>query len=127
MLDGLIKEGYSAEDIAQITGRHPVAVRRMLPAGYKPTKHLDTPYGLTDKTDALRVKLGGIIASMTEKGLSRKRIGELTGLNKRQSYAAERRPFNYDYTLSQIERVLAYDTTTNRHLAILEANAKDEG
>lgn len=127
MLSKLIKEGYGAEDIAKILGRHAVAVRRLLPKDHKVTKRLNGPYGLTDETYALRAKLGMIVASMTEKGLSREEIGELTGLNKRESFRAEQRPFLHDWTLSQIERTLAYGSTTRRsRLEILDADAEDE-
>jgi hypothetical protein len=128
MLSKLVKERVHPEDIAIILGRHPVAIRRMLPKNYNPKPRLTTPYGLTEQTDALRARLGGILARMSEKGLSRQQIGELTGLNKRESYRAERRPFLHDWTLSQIERTLAYDDQTGtRRLQILESDAKDEG
>lgn len=123
MLSKLIKERVHPEDIAVILGRHPVAVRRLLPVDYKPKARLSAPYGLTEETMALRAKLGSIVAEMSEKGLSREQIGELTGLNKRESYRAERRPFNHDWTLSQIERILAYGTTGKASLQILEPDA----
>ena len=114
------------EDIAIILGRHPVAVRRLLPVGYDPKPRQAAPYGLTEQTTVIRARLGGIIASMSEKGMSRERIGELTGLNKRESHRAERRPFNHDWTLSQIERTLAYDTQFgNAYLEILDASSPD--
>lgn len=126
MLSKLIKERVHPEDIAVILGRHPVAVRRLLPKGYKPKRRLALPYGLTEETDALRAQLGGIIAAMSEKGLSRQEIAELTGLNKRESHRAERRPFAHDWTLSQIERTLAYGSIGTRRLQVLEADAEDE-
>lgn len=109
MLSTLIKDRVHPEDIAVILGRHPVAIRRVLPKGYNPKPRQSQPYGLTEKTDALRARLGGIIAAMSEKGLNREQIGELTGLNKRESYRAERRPFRHDWTLSQIERTLRWE------------------
>lgn len=127
MLSTLLNEGYGAEDIAKILGRHPVAVRRLIPNDHKVTKRLRTPYGLTDETYALRAKLGLIIAEMSEKGLSREEIGELTGLNKRESYRAEQRPYSHDWTLSQMERTLAYGSKTGRsRIEILETDAEDE-
>ena len=64
---------------------------------------------------------------MSEKGMSREKIGEITGLNKRESFRAERRPFNHDWTLSQIERTLAYDRKFgNARLEILELHDPDE-
>jgi len=125
MLSKLIADRVHPEDIAVICGRHAVAVRRMLPKGYQPKARLKTPYGLTDETAGLRARLGGIIAAMSEKGLTRERIGELTGLNKRESYRAERRPFAHDWTLSQIERTLSYEAGTGR-IHILDADAEDE-
>ena len=126
MLSTLIADRVHPEDIAKILGRHPVAVRRLLPERYRPKPRSATPFGLTDNTMALRAKLGLIIASMTENGISREKIGELTGLNARESYRAERRPYNHDWTLSQIERTLAYGTTSNSRLEILDINAEDE-
>ena len=105
----LIADRVHPEDIALILGRHPVAVRRLLPKGYDPKPRLDSPYGLTDNTYALRAELGTILMTMTDKGLTREQIGEITGLNRRESYAAERRPFKQDLTLSQIERILAWE------------------
>jgi hypothetical protein len=124
MLSKLIEDKVHPEDIAIILGRHPVAVRRLLPEGYDPKPRLSLPYGLTEQTMGLRAKLGSIIASMN---MSRERIGEITGLNKRESYRAERRPFSHDWTLSQIERTLAYDSKSgNSRLEILEPDATDE-
>lgn len=123
MLSKLIKERVHPEDIAVILGRHPVAVRRLLPKDYKPKRRLTTPYGLTDETLPLRATLGGIIASMN---MSREQIAEITGLNKRESHRAERRPFAHDWTLSQIERTLAYGSIGAGRLQVLEADAEDE-
>lgn len=125
MLSKLIANRVHPEDIATILGRHPVSLRRILPKGYNPKPRSRSPYGLTDKTTGLRASLGGIIAAMSEKGLNREEIGELTGLNKLESYRAERRPFAHDWTLSQIERTLAYESR-ERRLDILEADAEDE-
>lgn len=127
MLSKLIEERVHPEDIAIILGRHPVAVRRLLPAGYDPKPRQSTPHGLTANTHALRARLGSIIATMSEKGMSREAIGELTGLNKRESYRAERRPYSHDWTLSQIERTLAYDSQFgNSRLEILDKHVADE-
>lgn len=108
-------------------GRHPVALRRELPEGYRGKPRSKIPYGLTEETDKIRARLGSIIAAMSDDGLSREQIGEITGLNARQSFRAERRPFSHDWTLSQMERTLAYDTTRNPRIQILEADAEDEG
>ena len=69
---------------------------------------MDMPYGLTDMTAAFRAYLGNIIATMTERGLGREQIGQITGLNKHESHRAERRPYAHDWKLSQIERVLKW-------------------
>ncbi|MAD95762.1 MAG: hypothetical protein CMB99_00305 [Flavobacteriaceae bacterium] len=126
MLSKLIADRVHPEDIAVILGRHPVAVRRKLPKGYNPKPRLDHPFGLTDNTNALRAKLGAIIATMSENGLTREQIGELTGLNKHESYRAERRPFSHDWKLSQIERTLAYGSTGRSRIELLEADAEVE-
>ena len=126
MIEKLIEDRVHPEDIAVILGRHPVAVRRMLPEGYDPKPRLKVPYGLTDKSASLRAKLGAIIAQMTLDGLSRAEIGEITGLNLRESCRAEQRPFKHDWTLSQIERTLAYGNSTGRRNEVLDIHAEDE-
>ena len=126
MLSKLIADRVHPEDIAVILGRHPVAVRRKLPKDYDPKPRLEAPFGLTQDTDSLRARLGAIIATMTENGLSREEIGELTGLNKRESHRAERRPFDHDWKLSQVERTLAYGTTGRSRIELLEVDAQDE-
>lgn len=108
LITKLIEERYTPEDIARILGRHPIAVRRLLPKGYKPLKKLQSPYGLTDKTNALRGRLAGILVEMSESGLTRSQIGEITGLNKHESCRAEKRPYDFDWSLSQIERTLKW-------------------
>lgn len=112
LLTKLIEEKCAPEDIAHILGRHPVAIRRLLPKGYKPLKRMQVPYGLTTRTVPIRAKLASILIEMSEKGLTREQIGEITGLNKRQSYQAERRPYNFDWSLSQIERTLSWKGAT---------------
>lgn len=126
MLSNLVKQRVHPEDIAIILGRHPVAIRRLLPDDYNPKPRLSIPYGLTGATIAIRARLGGIIAKMTEDGLSRAEIGELTGLNARESHRAEQRPFNHDWTLSQIERTLEYADAGRTRLEILDVDAEDE-
>ena len=58
--------------------------------------------------------------------LTGEQIGELTGLNKRESHRAERRPFDHDWKLSQIERTLVYGTTGRSRIELLEVDAQDE-
>jgi hypothetical protein len=129
-INRLIKERVHPEDMAIILGKHPVALRRLLPRGYRPLPRMTRPYGLTDATDPLRAQLGGIIALMSESGLSRDTIAEITGLNKRESYKAERRPFAFDWKLSQIERTLDwYDRnngTTSTEILVRDATVETQ-
>lgn len=68
------------------------------------------PFGLTPSTLRLRQKLGDLVYLLTERGresdrLGRHRVGPKIGLNSREQIRAEQRPFNHDWTLSQIERL----------------------
>ena len=68
------------------------------------------PYGLTSATLRLRQKLGDHIYLLNQRGSESKRIGRHSvapriGLNNREQIRAEQRPFNHDWTLSQIERL----------------------
>jgi len=68
------------------------------------------PFGLTPATLRLRQKLGDLVYLLTERGresdrLGRHRVGPKIGLNGREQIRAEQRPFNHDWTLSQIERL----------------------
>lgn len=87
---------------------HLNAVRRVLPKGYEPNEPSVIPFGLTDKSVPFRMFLADILITMGEKGLSRQQTASITGLNKHESCRAEKRPFNHDWTLSQIERILRW-------------------
>lgn len=104
----LIEAQTHPEDIAKILGMHPNAVRRKIPKGYSPNPRLKIPFGLTNKSSQFRAYLAGVIIDMGESGLSRQQISAITGLNKFESCNAERRPFKHDWTISQIERTLAW-------------------
>lgn len=70
----------------------------------------DMPHGLTTATSRFRMKLGNYVYMLRERGsdadsLSRGEVASKIGLNNRQQLRAENRPFNHDWTLSQIERL----------------------
>jgi hypothetical protein len=70
----------------------------------------DLPYGMTQATARLRQKLGDLTYLLRERGnnsdlYSRNSVAPLLGLNGREQLRAEQRPFNHDWTLSQIERL----------------------
>jgi hypothetical protein len=107
----LIKNQTHPEDIAQILGTHPVALRRILPKNYQGGPRLTIPYGMTNQSAPFRAFLADILITMGERGLSRQQISKITGLNKHESCRAERRPFSHDWTISQIERTLKWKET----------------
>lgn len=90
-------------------GMHLNAVRRLLPDNYSPKPYSGSVYGLTDASAPLRAFLADILYDMSMSGLSRKQIAEITGLNRNESFKAEKRPFNHDYKISQIERILHWN------------------
>jgi hypothetical protein len=107
--------------IAKLEGMHERAVRDIV-------KELETEHnieymnvaskaspdtlapGLTTATSALRMNLGTELYTLRERGndsadFARNEIAPRVGLNPRQQARAEQRPFNHDWTLSQIERL----------------------
>lgn len=69
-----------------------------------------TPFGLTDATRRLRQKLGDNLYSLRQRGndsshFGRNQVAPRIGLNSRAQFRAETRPFNYDWKLSEIERL----------------------
>lgn len=68
------------------------------------------PYGLTPATLTLRQRLGDQLYLLRERGQNsevqgRNSVAPQLGMNTRQQLKAEQRPFNHDWTLSQIERL----------------------
>lgn len=68
------------------------------------------PYGLTTATTHLRGRLGDHVYQLRQRGnnhdnFGRNEVAPRVGLNARQQQKAENRPFNYDWSLSQIERL----------------------
>lgn len=108
----LIEKKMHPKDIAKILGMHLNAVRRLLPEDYKPKPPLATPFGLSQKSAPFRAFLADLLIDMSEKGLTRQQIANITGLNRHESCRAERRPFLHDWTLSQIERILQWNDIT---------------
>lgn len=111
--DSLIRDKVHPLDISQILGLHINVVRRKLPKGYSPNDRLETPFGLTSSSISFRMWLANILIDMSDSGLSRQQISNITGLNKHESHRAERRPFNHDWTISQIERTLEWRNNDN--------------
>lgn len=72
-------------------------------------KNTDIP-GLTNATTRFRQKLGDQLYLLRERGNDsnqyiRNAIAPQVGLNAQQQIRAEQKPFNHDWTLSQIERL----------------------
>ena len=70
----------------------------------------EMPHGLTPATLRLRQKLGDALYLLKERGVDsnkipRNSIAPRVGLNMREQLKAEQRPFNHDWSLSQIERL----------------------
>jgi hypothetical protein len=68
------------------------------------------PYGLTSSTQRLRQRLGDNLYLLLERGndsgnVARNDISHRVGLNIREQIKAQQRPFNFDWKLSQIERL----------------------
>ncbi len=68
------------------------------------------PYGLTPSTARLRQRLGDNLYLLLERGndsgtVARNDISHRVGLNIREQIKAQQRPFNFDWKLSQIERL----------------------
>lgn len=95
-------------DIARRLGMHLNAVRRILPKDYSHKVRESIPYGMTNKSYAFRLFLADILITMGDRGYNRTQIANITGLNKHESYRAERNPFTHDWTISQIERTLLW-------------------
>lgn len=106
----LVRLGRTAKEIAAILGRNQAVVSRdcqrlgITPVRI-PTGEL---YGLTDKSLPLRMDLAGCLVDIQQAGATPTEISEITGLTRRQIPAATSRPFNHDWTLTQIERTLTY-------------------
>lgn len=62
-------------------------------------------FGLTIATSRLRASLGDRLYYVTQRAESRDAAAPAVGLNRRQQVRAETKPFNHDWTLSQIERL----------------------
>ena len=103
----LAEADSSSRAIARKLGmNHRYVQQRLKALGIKAGSSGDRPH-LSDLTAKLRIVLGDIL---TELANSRKNISELTGLNKREIHNAMNRPWQHDWTLSQIERTLAHDS-----------------
>lgn len=70
--------------------------RRVVPTG------LETIPGLTDATQQLRAKLGDMLYTLKEQKVA---IARTVGVPSKSQPIARDRPFNYDWSLSQIERL----------------------
>jgi hypothetical protein len=104
-----IKQGLNVRSIAARIGMNELAARRIIYAlspGYRGTVNDDTPYGMDTESLAQRIKLGSLLYDLREslKG-DRVQVARLTGLNRNEQIAAEQRPFEHDWSISQIQRL----------------------
>ena len=104
--------GWSPDNIARALGCNKVVVQRKLTSlGITASKENTTIYGLTASSYLIRAELGAIITRMNDT-MSYEEISQATGLNRRQITHAMIGPYNYDWTLTQIERTLAHEGKT---------------
>ena len=78
------------------------------------TAQADIP-GLTDDSQAVRARLGDLLYTL--KG-SQPELARLTGVASHAQLTARDRPFNYDWSLSQIERLAKAANTDFRALML---------
>lgn len=106
----LLNDGYDVSSVASRLGVSGIYVRKVISrheAHYEPkTKSELFPYGITNDSHAMRVRLGYILYNLFEKNDSKSWItSRMTGLNRYELIAAMGRPWNHDWKISQIERV----------------------
>ena len=108
----LVTEGYSVDNIARALGENKQVVKRKLSELNLSAPKTNTKiYGLTNNTFIIRAQLGAILTHMNET-MSYKEISIITGIIRSQITNAMTGPFDYDWTLSQIERTLAHEGKT---------------
>lgn len=105
----LVNEGKTRSEIASELGRnYYVICRHINRLGLTPVEGRGSaPNSLSKRTVGLRMQLGALILEMRE-NKSANEISQITGLNRRELRRAEVRPWDHDWTLSQIERTLDY-------------------
>jgi len=104
-----IAQGLSVKSIALRVGMNELAARRIINSlcpNYKGTVNDVTPYGMDNESLAQRIKLGSLLYDLREslKG-DRVQVSRLTGLNRNEQIRSEQRPFDHDWTISQIQRL----------------------
>lgn len=106
----LVDEGRTASEICAILGVAPVSLRNILKEhNLRPSRVKSfRTYGLSDDSIQFRAKLAGLLNDM-KTTMTYAEIAKATGLNTWQQKAATTRPYDYDWTLSQIERTLNYN------------------
>lgn len=104
-----IAQGLSVKSIALRVGMNELAARRIINSlcpNYKGTVADTTPFGMDTESLAQRIKLGSLLYDLRESlGGDRVQISRLTGLNRNEQIAAEQRPFEHDWSISQMQRL----------------------
>jgi len=111
-----LNDGLTAKEIAAREGLQPdyalkerarIASEENLEV--KETSSSEKIYGLTDKTKDLRAKLGNVLYRMRNEGkLPPKEVARITGIPVKHQKRASDRPYSYDWTLTQMERTIAW-------------------
>ena len=108
-----INEGLTPKSIAERAGMNELAARRLINdlvklhgLSYVPSITDDTPFGMDQQTVFLRIHLGNLLYDLRMRlDGDRTSVSRLTGLNRTEQIRAEQRPYNHNWTLSQIQRL----------------------
>lgn len=108
----LVADGLSVDNIARALGSNVQVVKRKLTEfGLSAPRENDRIYGLSNNTYLIRAELGAILTRMNEH-MSYQEMSITTGIIRSKISEAMIGPYNYDWTLSQIERTLAHEGKT---------------
>lgn len=108
----LYAKGWRPKIIAKHLGISEIYVRKFVAGLDKPAKQYNTDYvlteNLTERTFRLRSSLGYRLKQMLDAGMGAREVARITGVPQNKQREASERPFQYDWTLTQIERVMAH-------------------
>ena len=108
----LVADGLSVDNIARALGSNVQVVKRKLNEyGLSAPRENDRIYGLSTNTYIIRAELGAILTRMNEH-MTYQEISVATGIIRSKITDAMTGPYNYDWTLSQMERTLAHEGKT---------------
>jgi len=115
-----ISQGLTIKSIAERAGMNELAARRLvlkLSPGYKGTVVDTTPYGMDKESVHHRVELGSLLYDlrMSLEG-DRTAVARLVGLNIREQIRAEQRPFDHNWSISQMQRLAKATNQTFQEL-----------